>query len=199
MSVPIGKPPITAAGPNWLTSGTTSAPTYPTVGGTGTTIKVFPVVNNSAAAVYLNIPGNGEVDGQRFNSLFGGSITVATTSSTVTIALYKGSSISSTTTAVWSASQSNLVSGTYNWAGSFTGFGTTASTDLDFLAAASQIATTTQTVTTTEQTGLKFNTSSGTDGYPQSNAPVISFIIGVTFATSTTLNAATLTQWTLES
>lgn len=181
------------------------------VGGTGTAGKIFTALpaavnwnyasystsqtTTSAAPATINIPGNGEWEGQPFTVHAAGNLYIHGTSPTINFVLQNGTSLTATsnTTFATATATSLTTAATYPFtvSASLQGDSTSGIVQISNITMYCDGATLTSPVGTS-LTGIKFATTSGTDGYPQGNSPAISIVFGVTFAVSDALNKASL-------
>lgn len=163
-----------------------------TIGGTGTTAKVFNQANNSANAFTLVAPGSYRLEGQQFAIRAGGRLYVHGTSPTVNIVLQSGTSLTSTsntTIATLGSAQSLTTATNYPW----------------FVEAILQGDSTSGDVQGAFRIGIN-NTISAwaalSNALTSTNfatEPPLQFVVGITFSVSDSANLGVLDQFSLES
>jgi hypothetical protein len=168
------------------------------IGGTGSGIKIFPSLLNSAAPAVLQILE--QQQGQTVVLNASGSIFVHGTSPTIIPTLQSGTSLTSgsnTTISVLTSAQSLATNATYPWS-------LTVKLQGDATSGVVQVVSTSfscngvnsTSFTNTSLTGVTF---SGLVASPPVFAEVgVSLVLGINFTVSDSLNSASLFQYTLE-
>lgn len=166
---------------------------YPQVGGTGTSLKVFAATGlGGASAFVLPVPGSGKLEGQQYTVRTGGWVYVAGSSPTVQVSLQSGTSLtgaSNTTIAALAATAATLTTANYYpfaLAADFQGDSVSGITQGTANLKLNNVFTSTSAITAL--TGSKYI----------ANDPVFNFVTGVTFGVSNSANVAQLNQFSLE-
>jgi hypothetical protein len=166
---------------------------YPQVGGTGSTIKIFAQTGlGGASAFVLPVPGAGKLEGQQYTVRAGGWVYVAGSSPTLQISLQSGTSLtgtSNTNIASLAATAATLTTANYYpWAltADFQGDSVSGVTQGTAQLKLNNVFTSSAAITSL--TGSKYI----------ANDPVFSFVTGATFGVSNSANVAQLNQFSLE-
>lgn len=177
------------------------APAAANVGGTGTSMDIFPLSSNSSKACILTVPASAKLEGRKWRASAQGVVTVAGTSPTVTLSIQSGTSLTSgsNTTVAASSAISLTTSASYPWLIEIECVGSTLSGTLSGYVR-SEVGSAVPVVAALASvlSGLVFTPSVGRDNIINMADPAISLVIGVTFGVSNASNLATMYQFTLE-
>jgi hypothetical protein len=171
------------------------------VGGTGTTIKIFPSLTNAAAPAILQLLE--QQDGQVVTLTASGSLFVHGTSPTVNFTLQSGTSLtgtSNTTISALTTPASLTTNANYPWALKINLQGDHASGIVQVVSSAftvNGVQTVAASFSNTSLTGVVF---SGALASPPVFEPEVgvNLVLGCTFAVSDALNSASLFEYQLE-
>lgn len=172
------------------------------VGGLGTTSKIFPSAASASVASLLQLPANGQYEGQPFGITIAGTVVTGTTASpTLNFVLQSGTSLtaaSNTTFATLSAAFTAAISTKYNFCFSVYLVADSASGKLQGVPnfSACSINGANQAITITALTGLNFLAGAATGPNPIFNRnagnAALNVVAGVTFGVSDSANSASL-------
>lgn len=185
-----------------------------TVGGLGTTAKIFPALGKQQPAgtvslpLTILVPNNGAFEGQQFDVGASGNLTLGSTSSpTINFLLQNGSSLtysSNTTICTLASALTGLtVSDSYPFSFKATLQGDSLSGIVQVVYASMFIdGATAGTITSTSLTGISFLTNASTGQNPAlvGNSPAaqaLSLVFGITFGVTDAKNAANLMQFAI--
>lgn len=177
-----------------------------TVGGLGTTAKIFPAPANAGSsltsAAILSIPANGQYEGQPFGVTIAGTVVTGTTTTpTLNFVLQSGTSLtaaSNTTVATLTAAFAAAISTKYNFCFSVLFVADSASGKLQGVPnlSACSINGANQAITITALSGINFLSGAATGANPIFNRNVgnvgLNLVAGVTFGVSDAANSSSL-------
>jgi len=180
-----------------------------TVGGTGTTAKIFPSLLSSTAAASLVIPASGEYEGREIVIRAAGKLYVHGTTPTINFVLQSGTSLtaaSNTTVATLAAAASLTTAHTYPFAFQAVLQGDSTSGIVQVVEADFACNGAVQTVegtgiTATSLTGINFLAGGPTGIVLAGNGnggAAINLVFGLTWAVSDAANTASLDQFFAE-